>query len=108
MDDILTHTQEHNYAFVAFDINKFKVINDALGYAKANELLQYISSVLEGELHEGELYCRVQADLFVLLLHMPSSGQLRNRLELINEKIVNFHPASKDRFQLILSFGVCP
>lgn len=108
MDDILTHTQEHNYAFVVFDINKFKVINDSLGYTKANELLQYISSVLEGELHEGELYCRVQADLFILLLHMPSSGQLRNRLELINEKIVNFHPASKDRFQLILSFGVCP
>lgn len=108
MNDLLTHTQDYAYAFVAFDINKFKVINDALGYAKANELLQYISSVLADELHDGELFCRRQADLFVLLLHMPSEEQLRNRLELINEKIVNFHPASKDRFQLILSFGVCP
>ena len=108
MDEILMNPSERAYAFVAFDINKFKVINDSLGYTKANELLQYIASVLEGELHQGELFCRVQGDLFVLLVHMPSSGQLRNRLELINEKIVNFHPASKDRFQLILSFGVCP
>ena len=108
MQDLLTQTQDRTYAFVVFDINKFKVINDTLGYAKSNELLQYISSVLQEELHAGELFCRVQADLFAMLMLMETNGQLKNRLELINEKIVHFHPANKERCQLILSFGVCP
>ena len=61
--DLLTQTQEA-YTFVVFDINKFKVLNDRWGYTRANELLKYISSVLEEDLQEGELFCRVQADVF--------------------------------------------
>ncbi len=105
--DLLTQTQEA-YTFVVFDINKFKVLNDRWGYTRANELLKYISSVLEEDLQEGELFCRVQADVFALLLHMEQPEKLKNRLELLNEKIVNYSPAVKDHLQLILSFGVCP
>ena len=43
-----------------------------------------------------------------LLLHMEQPEKLKNRLELLNEKIVNYSPAVKDHLQLILSFGVCP
>lgn len=108
IEDILHQTQGASYAFVVFDINKFKVANDRLGYHKANELLQFIAKVVTDELKTGELFCRVQGDIFALLLTMESPEQLKNRLELMNEKIVNFHPIDKTKFQLILSFGVYP
>lgn len=108
IEDILRQSQDVSYAFVVFDINKFKVANDRLGYSKANELLQYIAKSVADELKAGELFCRVQGDIFALLLTMQSPEQLKNRLEVLNEKIVNFHPVDKDKFQLILSFGVYP
>ncbi len=108
IEDVLRQTQGVSYAFVVFDINKFKVANDRLGYGKANELLQYIAKVVKDELKDGELFCRVQGDIFALLLIMETPEQLKNRLEVMNEKIVNFHPIEKDKFQLMLSFGVYP
>ncbi len=107
MADLLTQSQDP-YAFVVFDINKFKVVNDRLGYNQSNDLLRHIASVLQEDVKEDELFCRVQADVFALLLRIQTPEQLKNRLELINEKIVNFHPATQGRLQLILSFGVCP
>ena len=106
--DLLTNTQTPAYALVVFDINKFKFIQDRLGYPKANDLLAFIASVLAEETKPGELFCRVEADLFALLLYMQSPEELKNRLEILNEKIVNSLPLGKGRFQLILSFGVCP
>ena len=106
--DLLTNTETPHYALAAFDINKFKLIHDRLGYPKANELLSFIASALAEETKPGELFCRVEADLFALLLYMQSPEELKNRLEILNEKIVNSHPLGKGRFQLILSFGVCP
>ena len=107
MADVISQTQD-KYAFVVFDINKFKVVNDRLGYDRANDLLRYIGTVLTEDLKASELFCRVQADIFALLLYMTEPEQLKNRLELINEKIVHFQAAAKERLQLILSFGVCP
>lgn len=106
--EVLESFPKRSYAFVLFDVNKFKLINDRLGYPKANELLAHISSVLEGELQDGELASRIGADVFQLLLRYDTPEQLKNRLELINEKIINSRPADLEHFQLILSFGVYP
>jgi len=56
------------YAVVSMDINKFKVINDEYGVAKANELLVLVYKTMQEHLREGELCCRATGDRFLLLL----------------------------------------
>lgn len=106
--EILKRRGNQSYAFVVFDVNKFKLLNDRLGYAKANELLKDISDVMTAELQEGEVASRLQADAFEMLLRYDTVEQLKNRLELMNEKIINSPAIRAGQFQFILSFGVYP
>ena len=96
------------YAFVIFDINKFKMANEILGYEKANELLRHIGKVLQEEIKPYEEFSRVQADVFQMLLSYTSQEAMKYRLELLNEKIITAAPYNKRQFQFILSFGVFP
>lgn len=103
---ILTENPSRKYAFVMFDINKFKVLNERLGYLKANEVLRHVGLLLRANLQESEMFCRVQADIFQLLLTYQTPEQLKHRLEILNEEIVATCPIEKNTFQMILSFGV--
>lgn len=108
-EDIRTLLHKHThqrYAFVVFDVNKFKIINELLGYQKGNLLLTHIASVLRESLDDEEAYCRVTGDIFQALMHFEDESEIRKRLEMINEKIVNFQAADKTHYQVILSFGV--
>ena len=67
-------------ALVIFDILKFKVINDMLGYEQGDKILQNASRVLKSWLNEGEHVCRSTADNFVLLLSRSERRHLRGRL----------------------------
>lgn len=106
--ELLARCPDRKYAFVVFDVNKFKVANDRLGYAKADALLRCISETFCAELQTSELGCRVGADVFAMLLHFDTREQLKNRLELMNEKITGACPSDLGAFQFILSFGVYP
>lgn len=56
------------YVMVSFDIDKFKVFNDMFGHGTGNELLGQIWGILSRSVREGELFARVSADTFDLLL----------------------------------------
>ncbi len=67
-------------ALVIFDILKFKVINDMLGYERGNQVLQRAADVLHAHLEKGEYMCRSTADNFVLVLSLTDRRTLRTRL----------------------------
>ncbi|MBO7191510.1 MAG: EAL domain-containing protein [Elusimicrobiaceae bacterium] len=67
-------------ALVIFDILKFKVINDMLGYERGDLILQQAADVLKSWLNEGEHICRSSADNFVLLLSLTDRRNLRARI----------------------------
>lgn len=103
---LLEQNPQKKFAFVIFDINKFKILNERLGYLQANEVLRQIGLILRESLQPTEMFCRVQADIFQMLLVYQTPEQLKNRLEILNEKIINTTPIEKNSFQMILSFGV--
>ncbi len=105
---ILQQNPQQKFAFVIFDINKFKLLNDRLGYLKANDILRHIAFILREDLQAQEMFCRVQADIFQILVKYQTEEQLKNRLEVLNEKIISTCPIEKTSFQIILSFGVYP
>lgn len=67
-------------ALVIFDILKFKVINDMLGYERGDLILQKAADVLKSWLNGGEHICRSSADNFVLLLSLTDRRNLRARI----------------------------
>ena len=59
----------HQYFALAFiDLNKFKIINDTLGHAVGDELLQTVSKRLRTAKREGDVVGRLGGDEFVVIL----------------------------------------
>lgn len=56
------------YAVLFLDFDRFKVINDSLGHAEGDNLLEQIARRLENSTRAGDLAARLGGDEFVILL----------------------------------------
>ena len=60
---------EKPFAVLYLDFDRFKVVNDSLGHAEGDKLLQYIARRLENCTRAGDLVARLGGDEFVILLN---------------------------------------
>ncbi|WP_369916174.1 putative bifunctional diguanylate cyclase/phosphodiesterase [Plantactinospora sp. KBS50] len=63
--------RDHPVALLLLDLNHFKEVNDTLGHAAGDELLQITAARLSGLTRPGELLGRLGGDEFALLLTAP-------------------------------------
>jgi diguanylate cyclase (GGDEF)-like protein len=76
--DLALHqlAHEHPVALLLLDINHFKEVNDTLGHAAGDELLQVTAARLGGLTRPGELLGRLGGDEFALLIMaLPVLGE---------------------------------
>lgn len=67
-------TNNRHLALLHLNLDRFKHINDTLGHAVADLLLQQIALRL-GEMEQPDLLARLSADEFVILMECPQSRQ---------------------------------
>ena len=68
-DEVLAATQRSQpLAVVMLDLDRFKHVNDVLGYAFGDRLLQGVAERLQQALRPGDLVARLGGDEFALLL----------------------------------------
>ena len=67
IDKCIKENTDINYAFIQFDVVKFKLINDTYGEAVGTELLHFFQDTLGVYCHEGQLYSRLTADVFMVV-----------------------------------------
>ncbi|WP_439598802.1 diguanylate cyclase domain-containing protein [Falsiroseomonas sp.] len=62
---------ERNCVLLALDLDGFKPINDRLGHAAGDAMLQAIGRWLEGHLRQGDCAARLGGDEFLICLQAP-------------------------------------
>ncbi len=90
------------FAFVSFDIDKFKAINDMFGHEEGNRILKQIADIVNRNLNNHETFSRINSDNFYLLLVYKSDEDMVDRIKKIiyalEYEITNFAP--------VISFGI--
>ncbi|OLP20017.1 diguanylate cyclase [Leptolyngbya sp. 'hensonii'] len=72
---INAHRQNEVLAVLFLDLDRFKTINDTLGHAMGDQLLQSVTDRLRGCLREGDFIARWGGDEFTLLLPQITSPE---------------------------------
>jgi diguanylate cyclase (GGDEF)-like protein/PAS domain S-box-containing protein len=62
------HRDKQNFAVMFLDLDRFKYVNDSMGHAVGDQLLQLVSSRLLEKVREGDTVSRIGGDEFVILL----------------------------------------
>lgn len=65
---VMAHRRESSFAVLFVDIDKFKEVNDTLGHAVGDQVLQVVARRLEGVVRASDAVSRHGGDEFVVLL----------------------------------------
>lgn len=97
---------EYKNALIYVDINNFKYINDAFGYETGNEMLKVFSNIIQSAIEEDELFSRIFADNFILLVHFKDKNSLEHLVKKIRNEAQNFMDELGVVYRLTVSCGV--
>ena len=98
--------QEYKYAYVTFDVNNFKYVNEMFGYEYGNKILIHIAKVVKLFAKKDELYARVSADNFAMLLKDEGTEEeLSSRIHELFELILEYREPEEDLAMCSLKFS---
>lgn len=72
-------TNDKSYVLVSIDIDKFKYINNKLGFTAGDNILKQTAITIRNTLEQEEMFCRINEDRFAILFQFDS-------MERVNEK----------------------
>ncbi|MBI5483624.1 MAG: EAL domain-containing protein [Deltaproteobacteria bacterium] len=104
----LAKRTKKGFALLFLDLDRFKIINDTLGHAIGDELLQLVAGRLKRSLRETDTVARIGGDEFIILL---SSTSGRTDISNLSEKLIGslslpFHINEHELF-VTASIGIC-
>lgn len=91
---------------VIFDIDKFKFVNDRLGYEEGDRMLERMYKTLGDHLDKGELYARISDDNFACCIRDAADDDITNRLNGIFSEFIRRNSLFVS-YPVVFSTGVC-
>lgn len=103
---LLKRSDPEHWAIALFDIDKFKYVNDRLGYEEGNRMLERLYKTVSDHLERDEVFARMADDNFVMTIHNATDIELNGRL---NEIFTEFDRRNSlfVKYPVVFSAGIC-
>lgn len=89
--DMMARHPDEEIAFIQFDVERFKLINEKYGVEEGDELLAFLTQTLGLICSEEQPYCRLTADVFMVVTTFNSDQQLLDFIHKIESMLSGFH-----------------
>lgn len=100
-DVIKAHPNEQ-IAFIQFDVEQFKIINENYGVDTGDDLLQFFNDSLALICTDDQPFCRLTADVYMVVTVFPDREWLLDFIHKIESMLCGYHG-----LEYRLVFGVC-
>ena len=94
------------WLLIIFDIEKFKFINDRLGYEAGDRMLERIYKTLGDHMENGESYARISDDNFACCIREVADDDVINRMQSIFDEFKRRNSLFVS-YPVLFSAGVC-
>jgi len=103
---LLRYSSPEKWAVVLLDIDKFKYINDRIGYDEGSRVLERVNKTISDNINNGEIFARVTDDNFAILIRDAADAELTSRL---NDIFTEFERRNSlfVKFPVVFSVGIC-
>ncbi len=99
--EMLNSTEHGKLAFIQFDVERFKLINDTYGVEFGDEILRFFTDSLN-IICSDTPHCRLTADVFMVLMKFEERQEIFDFIHMLESKLM-FYKGIEYR----LIFGVC-
>ncbi len=97
---------QHPLGVIMLDVDHFKLINDSLGHAAGDIVLQELGKFLAGQIRQSDIACRYGGDEFVLILPDTSRDITKERAEHLQEGVKHLAIKHENEITISISQGV--
>lgn len=103
---LLKRVNPENWAVALFDIDKFKYVNDRLGYDEGNRMLERLYKTISDHLDREEVFARISDDNFVMVIKNANDNELTTR---ISDIFTEFDRRNSlfVKYPVVFSAGIC-
>lgn len=91
-----------NYAFVKIDLDRFREINDTLGYLEGDKALRNIASIIKNCIRKNDFAARFGGDEFILIT--TEENDIQRIINRINDSLNNQNKKHKRPYQINMSY----
>jgi diguanylate cyclase (GGDEF)-like protein len=105
----ITHAERHHYllGLLMLDLDKFKRVNDKLGHASGDKLLQAVAMRLAKSIRGADTACRFGGDEFIIMLPVIDSPNIATALaEEISGRLNQPYIIDGHKIHMAVSVGV--
>ncbi len=88
---VIKDNPNDNIAFIQFDVERFKLINETYGVETGDDLLQFFNDSLALVCTEEQPFCRLTADVYMIVTTFDTKDGLVNFIRKIESMLCGYH-----------------
>lgn len=105
IEELLAKDRSKDYAFIQFDIRKFRYINETHGSTIGDQILQYVLDTLKVMCDNNHIFCRMSADLFEIVTPYTSKEDILAFIDTLDARL---HRWGEIRFNMSYGVAIVP